>query len=386
MAYNWSVFMDGLLASEAENPHRNKVVVCVVCGGICKPTVNSELHRFGFIPRDWMHPMLIKAEPGLVELAQSSTAAAYHCLGGAKIELLSVTKFCGGGPGGFKVRNLGKVSVNVSMDLAILPIHKACFDIANIFCDYQSQFRSNFRSPGGGEPSSIAHLYEIWAKRAIMTSAASCNGRAPLPPIIEPHGYFGTLKCDDLKEYVKTLEQKPDFRRFEANPIADCDTTRLVISWLRRIPADNTFPEPKLAELSTRILDLPSELHDRIVGSILPFENLNSWELACTRVMAPQWWRRMLFSGALIPWLFDLDLEKVMERKYDSRFMTADEIVTDIDNCDWELLCRQLAQKIAFDEYGILADAPPELWNRYRIWRLLSASRLGHLIGGMSTD
>ncbi|KAI0384252.1 hypothetical protein F5Y04DRAFT_239009 [Hypomontagnella monticulosa] len=358
----------------------DQVVICVVCGGICKPTVESSLHPEmpeALIPRDWMHPWLVKAKPGFYEWTkQPHTARAYGRQDDDLLDLIPVRRFIGG-PNGFTTVGGIQASIDTSDAEMFLPIHYPCFEIAKTFSKYQSRFDINFRDfrdRSGGSPSSIAHLYEIWMKRALMTKPGHLG---PLwAPIDEPHKYFGALMKTNLLDYALSLGGI--FRRTpleEQDPSADGEVVhRAIFTNALFTGGDHTEPEPEMVELRARIERLPPELQQGIFEAMEPFDDLGPAQLRCTRVLPPSWWRDALFSGDLFPWLFELQVKDVA---------WMESILKGWPNPDWELLCRKLAQPTVFKHGGALHGCSG-LENRHRIWRLLNSARLGHLVHNKS--
>ncbi|KAI5917299.1 hypothetical protein F4810DRAFT_716604 [Camillea tinctor] len=355
-------------------PESNAVVVCAVCGGICKPTTASPLANFESHDRDWMHPMLIKAKPKYQDWRkQPFTARAFNRIDDELFIEMGVSRFIGGA-GGFYVSNPAKnsgvsnVSINTSLSEMAIPVHRNCLDLAKIFCRYQARFDIDFRSAGGGAPSSLAHLYEIWCKRAI----AICPNGVMTKPFKEPTNYMGAPWAKLLDDYVKILENDKSLCKYEANPMYPGDiTTRVICKYLQPLDTNDLEPSPEIAECWKRIENMPLEIGVRIIEAIEPFEDgLTKACLKPTRVLHNDWWREKLMSGTLIPWLFDLDNTLVDQHslKYGH------------EDWDWERLCRQLAQPDVFEEGGILYGVSDHLWNRHRIWKVLNAARLGHMV------
>ncbi|KAL7620209.1 hypothetical protein AAE478_009202 [Parahypoxylon ruwenzoriense] len=370
------------------NPYCNEAVVCVVCGMVCKPTVPSALSEVSWDdeqrPGDWTHPSLVKAKPGFRAWCKDpSSATAYKRDDSDIIELFEVQQFRGGATGFVIVpkdeNQDPRVSINTRDSEMFIPIHRACFRIAEQFCKYQSNFKINFRDlsrPNGGQPSSIGHLYEIWMKRA-RTTLPGLNG--PLrSPITEPTGYAGALVKTSLWDYVHFMNS--DYQKFQACPVGDSYTTTItILQRATKTPTEDwKFPYGEYRELQMRISKLPKEIVLRIAEALQPFHLLSSSQLVCTRVFPPEFWRAKLFGGEMIPWLFDLD-ESVIEQVSARLTATAPlNLPVSLGDIDWELLCRQLGQRNVCHRWGLLGDAEPFLWNRHRIWKLLSRSRLLH--------
>ncbi|KAI3324530.1 hypothetical protein HD806DRAFT_533992 [Xylariaceae sp. AK1471] len=358
-------------------------VVCVVCGGICK--VTSAAIRNEGIP-NWMRPTLIKAKPKYLEWRSQSFASRAYRRQDEKelIEHIHVTEFFGGG-GGMRV---GKkiLYINTSDQLMHIPIHQACFNVAERFCKDQARYDIDFRSPDGGAPSSMAHLYEIWCKRAIATCPQGIMNK----PIMEPHGYFGAPRFDDASEYNTAMQKDPSIARFVACPVVIRELTDITVtSKLQTMDGKDTYIREDLVELWSRVQDLPQELHDRIVDAMEPFEADGGPSLEPARIHPPNWWKEKLLSGQLIPWLWDLSEKGIVDYrvatfyKHDSKGAVDDQknctYVFDENMWDWELLCRQLAQPNVLEKGGLLEDESKQLWNRRRIWALLDTARLGHV-------
>ncbi|KAI1137262.1 hypothetical protein F5Y05DRAFT_84253 [Hypoxylon sp. FL0543] len=355
----------------ANDPQRNEAVLCVVCGAPCKPTDGCALYA-EHVERDWTNPWLIKAKPGFLEWCrQPSSARAYHRQDNHLFDVVVVDHYTGG-PEGFWRFEWGRqtqLRINTLETEMYLPIHGPCLDLAEIFCLYQSRFDINFRDvsgKNGGEPSSIAHLYEIWTQRALMSNVLG-NGRPGVlhVPIDEPNGYLGAVYVRTLNEYATFLQDNPDAVQ-EANPaVCYMETTRAVLKNLVPLNADNQEPKGENKELLARLKELPVEIRRQIGEALEPFDDLGPDQLVCTRVIPSYWWKMKLFRADLIPWLFDLTPPGRISYDVD-------------DGMDWELLCRQLAQPDVFGPGGILRGHR-KLENRFRIWRVLNSSRLGHM-------
>ncbi|KAI1204779.1 uncharacterized protein F4807DRAFT_471741 [Annulohypoxylon truncatum] len=359
------------------------VVVCVVCGGICRPTTRTSINvsRPRLTPH-WTHPVLIKAKPGFIEWCkQPCTARAYRRNDIQLFDIINVEQYVGGAAG-FYSRMNGRMEINTQHDEMYLPIHMPCLELALKFCRYQSRFDINFRQVthirDSGEPSSIAHLYEIWMKRAWMTELP--RGGRLTRPIMEPHKYLGAIVCEDLMEYSgarHNLEFSSTIQLQETDPSVDpLSTARAVMRAAVTIDLSDMYSERLLEfiELRARLATSPVEVRWLVEEAMEPFDNLGLFEMNCTRVYEPEWWMNKLINGDLIPWLHDLTLgniQVVLDEPEGAHLK--------VDHVDWELLCRQLARPNPFDlKTGILRC--PRLQNRHRIWRLLTGARLGHTV------
>ncbi|KAI1448813.1 hypothetical protein F5Y02DRAFT_430641 [Annulohypoxylon stygium] len=360
------------------------VVVCVVCGNICRPNVRTSLDTI--LPRigyHWTQPVLIKAKPGFFEWCKEPyTSQSYRRNDIERFDIVHVEQFIGGSAGFFN-RARGRMAINSLDEEMYLPIHMPCLELALSFCRYQSRFDINFRDnthkKGLGEPSSLAHLYEIWTKRAWMTEVPY-RGLLRVP-ILEPRHYLGAYVCQDLSEFSRARfggKWKRVIQLQESDPSADpLSTARAVMARAERLKArdldDSKVPD-ELIELRARLTTMPPEIRNLVEDAIEPFDNLSIMQFTCTRVYCPGWWRDKLIQGHLIPWLHDLTIDSIQVALYEKH--GAD---IKIDQVDWEKLCRLLAQPNPFDpDTGILRC--PRLLNRRRIWKLLSGARLGHVM------
>ncbi|KAI1638796.1 hypothetical protein F4809DRAFT_234080 [Biscogniauxia mediterranea] len=348
----------------------NEAVVCAVCGGVCKPTVASALDTLEFHDRDWMHPMIIKAKPGYNKWCRGpSTARDFNRKYDDLFVEMRVSDFIGRADG-FSVLDSedSEVSIDTDDSEMAIPVHRNCLTLAKVFCQYQARFDIDFRSADGGAPSSIAHLYEIWCKRAI----AICPSGVMTKPFREPSNFLGAPCPKLLPDYTKMLEADEDLIKYEADPTyLDNITNEVVCANLQPLDTTDLCPSPELIECWARIEQLPLEIGELILEAIEPFEDGFTRDcLKPTRVIHSNWWREKLMSGSLIPWLFDLD--DLWVDSYSKRCGHQD--------WDWELLCRQLAQPDVFEAGGILDGAADNLWNRHRIWKVLCAARLGHMV------
>ncbi|KAI8955567.1 hypothetical protein F4801DRAFT_271930 [Xylaria longipes] len=362
-------------------------VVCVICGGICKITDDfDDDHIYNRTPH-WMRPILVQAKPEYLEWQKQrpSTRRSY-CNNVELIEQTQVTAFLGGSQG-MKLES-ETLYINTTDLLMRIPIHLSCFKIADIFCKDQTRYRIGFRDASGGAPSSIPQLYEIWCKRAI----ASHPGGLMSKPILEANMYFGAPapSCSNMADYDKAMVKDPSLRRFLAYPLTISGLTDIVVnSNLQTMDGKERRPCNELAQLLDRIQDMPQEIFDQITGALEPFEENRGPPLQPTRVLPPNWWKRRLLSGKLIPWLWDLDENDVFRYRaknfYEHNHNDAvqdqkrGEYIFDENMWDWELLCRQLAQFNVMERGGLLEGESKQLWNRRRIWKLLDAARLGHI-------
>ncbi|KAI1459942.1 hypothetical protein F4805DRAFT_36886 [Annulohypoxylon moriforme] len=364
----------------------NEVVVCVACGNICRPTVRSAINSdYPRVHHHWTHPALIKAKPGFLKwCSQPWTDRSYRREDSELFDFYIVEQFVGG-PSGFWNRTVGQMEINTRDDEMFLPIHIPCLELALEFCRYQSRFDINFRDvsdrPTSGEPSSIAHLYETWMKRAWM-SGSRLDGR-PTKPIMEPHYYYGAFVHHDLLEYTRAerhrrLLKSDTLLVQESDPSVDMlSTARAVMRGAVRIDAkvtDDRECNPGVVELRARLAAAPPEIRNLIEEAMEPFDDLGLGELYCTRVYPPEWWMNKLIHGGLIPWLHDLTINCVRKALEEPNGPGLS-----VDQVDWELLCRHLGQLNPFDpDTGILQC--PRLKNRYRIWCLLGNTRLAHTV------
>ncbi|KAI0456317.1 hypothetical protein F5B21DRAFT_468437 [Xylaria acuta] len=372
---------------------RHSLVVCVVCGGICKVTDfadNFADDLDGFEDNetpDWMRPILAQAKPGYLEWQKQLPATRRSNHDDADlIEQIQPTAFLGGSRG----MKLGSetLSLNTMDSLIKIPVHRACFEIAQIFCKGQTRSSNGFRGADGGAPGSIPQLYEVWCKRAIASNPSGLMSK----PILEPSLYSGAPAplCETMADYWRTMHRSPSLGRFLAYPLDIPDLTDMVVgSNLQTMDCKARHARKKLDRLLDRIQDMPQEIADQILGGLEPFEENRGPPLRPTRVLPPIWWKRMLLSGKLIPWLWDLnenDLLRYRVKNFYShnvadavRELERGEYVFDENMWDWELLCRQLAQFNVTEKGGLLEGKSERLWNRRRIWKLLDAARLGHV-------
>ncbi|KAH8164258.1 hypothetical protein CIB48_g4009 [Xylaria polymorpha] len=360
---------------------RNDPVVCVVCGGICKITPSAINLRYDKTP-EWMQPILVQGTSQYLEwqMERPSTRRSYYKDAGELIKQIEVTTFLGGSQG----MKLGSqtLPINTTDPLIRIPIHKACFEMADIFCNDQARYNIGFRSASGGAPSSIPELYEIWCKRAIASHPAGIMKT----PILEANTYYGAPFYSAMADYYRS----PPVDRFLAYPLVIQGVTDLVVNvHLQTMDGKQEHAGKELAGLLDRIQNMPQEIADYIIDSLEPFEKNPSPQLQPTRVLPPSWWKKRLFSGKLIPWLWDLQEEDVVRYRTETFYhhnpvaaakdKEAGSYIFDETMWDWELLCRQLAQPSVMERGGVIQWGSAELWNRRRIWKLLDVARLGHV-------
>lgn len=364
------------------NLHREYTIVCVVCGGICKSSQADE----NLIP-DWMKPMLVRAKSEYLEWQKQGAPLMKEKREDAELlETIEVTRLNG------MHRRMetasGPLFVNTSHELMCIPIHPACLDVAEHFCKHRSNYGSNSRITFVGAPSSIAELYEIWCQRAIATWPNGLMRK----PILEPSMYLGAPIADRASEYYGMIDRDHSLKRYLASPATIPGLTDMVVNrYLQTMDGKTPSPTGPSAILWGRIQNMPQELFDRISDAMVPFsgEGQKPIPLTPTRVLPNIWWKTMLLSGRLIPWLWDLDEKDVDQFRADNFYTNEPEhfakdkedgfYLFDEDTWDWELLCRQLAQPNVLQRGGLLVGMHDELWNRHRIWKLLDAARLGHM-------
>ncbi|KAI0190883.1 hypothetical protein EV127DRAFT_480685 [Xylaria flabelliformis] len=374
-----------------DDDEQDDPVVCVICGGICKvfhSSTNFFDNSWVLTPEEtpnWMRPILVQAKPRYLEWQKQRPSSRTPYLEEAElIEQIHVTTFLGGSQG--MKQGSDRLYINTMDPLMRLPIHKACLKIAQIFCKDQSRYSIGFRSASGGAPSSIPQFYEIWCKRAIASYPVGYISQ----PILEANKYYGAPVYGRMFEYRRAMLNDPSLSRFLAYPLTIYGLTDMAVnSNLQTMDGKVDYPRGSLAGLLGRIKNLPQEIADQIIAFLEPFEEDSDLPLEPTRVLPPKWWKKKLFSGQLIPWLWDLredDLTSYRIKnfyKHTPNNATRDRergrYIFDEDMWDWELLCRQLAQPNVMQGAGVLAGRSNELWNRRRIWKLLDAARLGHI-------
>ncbi|KAI4861099.1 hypothetical protein F4820DRAFT_452265 [Hypoxylon rubiginosum] len=350
----------------------DRVVVCVACGGVCRPSVDNSPFAIPFVNQrsQWDYPLLIKASPGFWKWCEQPwTSQAYHRNDEHWIQVYQVQHFVGG-PEGFTINGVGKAAIDTRDSEMYLPIHRPCFELAKKYCRYQSRFSIDFReiwSLDGGVPSSIAHLYEIWMKRALMALPEQGPLNCPIP---EPTQYADIQVEPSLKRYCALPERNNMIQ--EHNP-SDGLLTATDLITERVIVLDEAESGKVLSPSDTKLVQLlkglSSDVLFRIEQEMGPLE-LEESQIECTRIMPPSWWKCKLFNGELFPWLFDLNVEHA-----DKTLAGVFGPDVNVDNgLDWELLCRELAMPYACRS-GVLADAKC-LVNRRRIWDLFESARL----------
>ncbi|KAI1153190.1 hypothetical protein F4825DRAFT_416287 [Nemania diffusa] len=358
------------------------LAVCVICGGICKETRASIYNNE---TPNWMRATLVSATPNYLEWQKERGHSTRRSTpDDAKlIQLIQPTDFTGGSRG--MKQGPRVLPMDTEDPLMRIPIHKTCVDIARRFCKAQAAYELNFRSPSGGAPSSLSHLYEIWCKRAIAT----CPDGPLTKPILEANLYFGAPSATKKSVYYLAFDADPSLKRFHACPLPIPNLTRIVVNNnLQTIDGKEMRMRDDLAQLWRRCQELPQELFDHVLQAVMSFDEDGGPPLEPTRVLPPSWWKAKLFSGELIPWLWDLEEDDLEHYRLDTFYedpkialqdKKAASYVFDESMWDWEFLCRQLAQPNVLEKGGLLGHSQ-ELWNRRRIWRLLDVARLGHLL------
>jgi hypothetical protein len=116
------------------------------------------------------------------------------------------------------------------------------------------------------------------------------------------------------------------------------------------------------------------EMRLAIIDSLFPLRNL---PLQCTRLLDQSYWKEILVSGRLLPFLWDLDLDLIKAKESQQPGQR---------EWDWERLVRQLSQSGFLDYSAKAAQAchhlhpvPFGLRNRRRIFRILEEMELGDI-------
>lgn len=371
------------LAPPGAQARDEPAIVCVICGGICKSSRGDR-----YLVPGWMQPMLVRAKPEYLEWQKQGAPLTKEKREDAELlDMIQVTEFISAKKG--MKTAFGTLFVNTSHKRMCVPIHPTCLDVAQHFCKHRVRYGVDFPITSGGAPSSIAELYEIWCQRAIAT-----RPRGPVKqPILEPTMYLGAPMFDLAHEHWHMAVHDPSLKRYLASPATIPNLTDIVVNqYLQTMDGKMVSATGPRAILWRRMQNMPQELFDRILDAMVPLggEGGKPLPLTPTRVIPAIWWKSMLLSGNLIPWLWDLDEERVAQFRADSFYSDHSEhlvkdredglYVFDEDMWDWELLCRQLVQPNVLEIGGLLVGQSDRLWNRHRIWKLLDAARLGHVV------
>jgi hypothetical protein len=136
--------------------------------------------------------------------------------------------------------------------------------------------------------------------------------------------------------------------------------------------------DPTSNQESSDSIPSPGTL-DEIIAQYSPLENPT---INPERTLSPSTWREMLFSGRVLPWLWDLDATLLKSQRLGS---LGKEKAYDANGVwDWELLVRELAQVDIFSDGELMANIQYGLRNRRRIWRLVDVARMNDWINPTS--
>ncbi|KAI0020737.1 hypothetical protein F4780DRAFT_779187 [Xylariomycetidae sp. FL0641] len=350
--------------------YESQVVVCVVCGVYCEPVSLMQESQ-----PTWLRPTLIKGTPAFPAWSRrADSGTAYRQNHRHLLEVHEVHAYAGGA-GTFAVpdptHGLRRAVVAPRDPTTWLPVHRKCFDLAESWCADASRFKTQFRAPPVGKPSSIAHLYEVWAKRAV----AQHPYPGPMQRAVrEPSGYGGVPALGGL-----TLAAGGFARAIlEADPESPVPGDLLAEAVLAcRLPATTSTGTD--ASLPQRLGALPPELRDAVADMLVSgirFAGEPAPAPAPTRALPGAWWRARLFAGALVPWLGG---GRLREADLRAAVVEGRGGVYDPEAVDWERIVRALCQPDVFvPGRGLLGRlAVPALRNRHRIWMLLDRTRLG---------
>lgn len=347
-----------------------------------------------------MHPVLIKGKKGFADWAKKPYKKGDgHIDSSNMVETVRVKKFVGG-PAGFQLHDNQQVAMDTTDNFEMnLPIHRPCLELAKLFCTYQRRFDINFRDSfrkASGGASNLAHLYEIWVKRAWMATPGHMGVIRCLVP--EDSRYGGIFLHPDLQQYLIARKLNDGFLS-EIHPISPApdaglvgdppQTTLAVMKNLKIMKDDERSPpEEFYIDLQSCLDGTPRDIVVLILQAMEPFNDLRPRHEKPTRVLPLTWWKDQLFNGDLFPWLFDLSenhAKDIVRQACEKDGVNFDSLDWEID-FDWEGLCRQLGQAYVFEpRRGILAGAS-NLENRHRIWGLFESARNGHFLTHAGKD
>ncbi|KAG8531131.1 uncharacterized protein KY384_004489 [Bacidia gigantensis] len=235
------------------------------------------------------------------------------------------------------------------------PSHVKCMVIAEeVIASHDSSER--------GQRSLMRHLWQVLEARWKQLDPL---GRAPHKLHVSS-GYYGAYKFQEM-DWTPENGKEGEAKLFESNPVEIPSLNRAVLSHLNPLlsanPSSNDDPdEPTIKGLSQAISSLPPEIIANITDQVTP---LNNPSLTPNYILEPSYWHASLFSGTLLPYLWDISETEISEE--DGTAVGFDKTA---DGWDWELLAEQLAQT-SIHERGKVFHIPLGLRNRRRIWRLV---------------
>ena len=233
-----------------------------------------------------------------------------------------------------------------------LPVHANCITIAK-------RVISSHTAETEAQSKLLKHFYAVLEARYEATARHAIVPMDSMTSIHEPNHYYGAAnfhgKTWNSGSYP---ERRFEVMHYEADPIDVPYYMTSILKGLLPLPQS-----PAQGEMSFRY-DLPPELAIPIMEHLKPFSDA---PLTCTYIVLPMHWRRVLLSGTLLPWLWDLDQASDIWALNYEHFSQ----VPFATGGDWESLARLLAQVEVYEPFGLLEGLPLGLKNRRRIWRLV---------------
>ncbi|KAL8717404.1 MAG: hypothetical protein Q9225_005348 [Loekoesia sp. 1 TL-2023] len=312
---------------------------CAICGGpIDELYANTE--------SDWLSRAILLHQP---ESSEPSSAP-----------ILEIPARNIGGPY-FAVRSTGQ-SIT-ACDYAdfmddekplYIPLHEACLTLTKRFISSSTADKTNKDKSNQGHNLSSG-MQHVWCLLHTRFDDFAAPGSGPLTNIGLVNDHDDMWRFQELVwEPSNDAERRFESQHFEADPLRIPDMTSSILRNLHSLP----IPSPLSSGEKSTSAPLPPELAVQVAAELVPF---TAPSLTCTYLLAPKLWKSAILSGALLPWLWDLDIKAV----------EAKEAAEPREGWDWELLARQLAQVEIHKPRRVLPNLMMGLRNRRRIWRLI---------------
>ncbi|KAI0017071.1 hypothetical protein F4780DRAFT_796877 [Xylariomycetidae sp. FL0641] len=208
-----------------------------------------------------------------------------------------------------------------------LAVHNMCMSLVERFTDHRSMASAASQMAPQDGISSISQLWEVLYHRF-----PGWDDSAYILP--EPHDYYGGRGCRNV---YWGADEDPEYGKLiEANPVEIPELTQCLLRNLR----PETAKVPKCTSAEADCNQAPHATHKQ------------------------EWWYDALITKRLCPWLWDLDINAVQQKRQTGSW-------------DWEDIVCRLTQGSIHEPSDEALTLPTGLRNRRRIWRLLGDARVG---------
>ncbi|KAF2688140.1 hypothetical protein K458DRAFT_385711 [Lentithecium fluviatile CBS 122367] len=338
-------------------------IFCVLCGGPfdLEPGVhNIDPSKNIF---HWLYNVRLLGTPSALRNHRMSTAGEIHLnLSDSPDVFLSETARWTATDA--DCLRLGDSFYNVLVDDeagdVLFPLHHACIQIgcrALRLCD-----PDHSDQPGSSALASLYYALRRQNQRAKSSGKGLKHDIFALYTSSKSYGPRSILALDELGWWSGAYE------KFLADPLDTLGLTTSIFNLLQPISiGSQSTPQIAMPHLKLRGLEaLPSELFEKITEPLSPRSILSlrqaSRTMALNIPLDDRFWRRHICSGALLPYIWDLDEENLKKLLQHAPSKLP---------WNWQSLVYTLRTEGCLKWGQAYGEVPDGLWNRYRIWNVI---------------